>query len=71
MAVVMSSSSARVVGRSRAVRRCAYVSVAWELDRGRRESSLSFFSCLAEIFGGFSCPGKCQDCSLNWSEAQC
>jgi hypothetical protein len=57
MAVVMSSSSARVVGRSSEVRRWLYVKVVWELDSGSNERSSSFRCCCAESLGRFGCAG--------------
>jgi hypothetical protein len=42
MAVVISSSRARVVGRSSAARRCLYVRLVWELDSGSNERRRSF-----------------------------
>lgn len=64
MAVVISSSRARTVGRSRAARRCLYVRVVWELDSGSRDSSRSFWCCCAESLGRFGFAERCQYCCL-------
>jgi hypothetical protein len=41
------------VGRSRAVRRCLYVRLVWELDSGNKDKSKSFWCCCAESLGRF------------------
>ena len=69
MAVVISSSRARVEGSSSAEMRCEYVRVVCERESGRRERSWSFWRCWGESLGRLDCAGRCQQCCIRVRQA--